>query len=152
MIKTVYDIADFAEMADFTQDVYYTWETENVSKMEFPVVELRKQVFGLSHAGDLIVYDSYTRISMLALLAGGPRVGDPHKLMTDVIDEAISEFEVVVESMAKDHNCRAIPGSLALSPSPSGVVSSAIIDTLSEQLDALELRLRRLEAGGNYDD
>lgn len=134
MITTVYNLKDFEEKTDFSYDIYYSWESENIGK-SFPVVEIREQVYGVPTGGrGLVVYDSAVRISMMTLIATQTGV-DPMASMNEAIESTTSEFVDAVVMMAKYHSCRAIPGTLALSP----------FETLEQRLESLERRLDMYE-------
>jgi hypothetical protein len=137
MIVTVYSLADFEERADLSQDIYYSWETQNVGS-HLPRIEITTKAYGLVKGRDsLIIYERLETVSVDDV----KNASDLLRGISEVTRARISCFEDEIRLLAESHKCRAIPGSM--NPSP---ISRALSPMLERELNAIDERLCRLEA------
>jgi hypothetical protein len=137
MIVTVYSLADFEERADLSQDIYYSWETQNVGS-HLPRIEITTKAYGLVKGRDsLIIYERLETVSVDDV----KNASDLLRGISEVTRARISCFEDEIRLLAESHKCRAIPGSM--NPSP---ISRALSSMLERELNAIDERLCRLEA------
>jgi len=136
MIITVYSLADFEERADLSQDIYYSWETQNVGS-HLPRIEITTKAYGLVKGRDsLIIYERLETVSVDDV----KNASDLLRGISEVTRARISCFEDEIRLLAESHKCRAIPGSM--NPSP---ITDALAPMLSKILESLDKRVRRLE-------
>lgn len=136
-IITVYNLADFEERADLSQDIYYSWETRNIGT-HLPRIEITTKIYSIGKdEGSVIICERLQTVSVDDVRAAS----DLMRGMSEIVRARISLFEDEVRLLADAKMCRAIPGDLKPSP-----ISRALSSMLERELNAIDERLCRLEA------